>query len=295
MMAKKTDTLIVWLTYPAIVAAAFTLHYVLKNAGADLFVATYVPAFTAAGLVTLAEWLAPAQLAWRPDKADIANDLTFMVIVQLALPPALSLFAALALVDSVNELGIVPATWWPHHWPVAAQGLLILFSGDFVRYWLHRASHKNKWLWRLHAVHHSPTKLYWLNVGRFHPIEKALQFLGDTLPFLLLGVGKEAVAFYFLFYSVNGFLLHSNIRLRYGFLNYIFNTAELHRWHHSKLPKESDNNYGNHVMIWDLLFGTWFLPKDREVGPLGLRDKKYPMSFFGQMTAPFQSNTRAGA
>lgn len=285
---KKSDTLVVWLTYPAIVISAFALHYVLKDMGAELFVATYVPALIAAALVTLAEWLSPARLQWHPNKSDIANDLSFMVMVQLVLPPALSLLAALALVDPIRSLNLVPNSWWPHDWPIAVQGLLILFGGDLLRYWLHRASHRTKLLWRLHAVHHSPQKLYWLNVGRFHPIEKALQFMGDTLPFILLGVHKEAIAFYFLFYSVNGFLLHSNVRLRYGFLNYIFNTAELHRWHHSKLPKESDNNYGNHVMIWDLLFGTWFLPKDREVGPLGLRDKKYPMSFLGQMKAPFR-------
>ena len=289
-MTKKTDSLIVWLTYPVIVVAAFALHYVLNDLGATLFLATYIPAVMAAGLVSLAEWLSPARVHWHPNRSDIANDLTFMVIVQLALPPALSLFTVLALSGNVD---ILPRSWWPHQWPVAAQGVLILFGGDFLRYWLHRASHENKWLWRLHAVHHSPTKLYWLNVARFHPVEKALQFLGDTLPFLLLGVSKEAIAFYFLFYSVNGFLLHSNVRLRYGFLNYIFNTAELHRWHHSKLPKESDNNYGNHVMLWDLLFGTWFLPKKREVGPLGVRNKKYPMSFLEQMKAPFQS--RAGA
>lgn len=287
-MSKRTDSAVVWLTYPAVVAAAFALHYWLISLEVELFIATYVPGLFAAGLVTLLEWLSPARLRWHPNKSDIANDLSFMIVIQVMLPPALTLFAVLALVEPVQQLGIIPTGFWPHHWSIAAQGILVLVSGDFLRYWLHRAAHKNPWLWRLHAVHHSPDKLYWLNVGRFHPLEKALQFLGDSLPFILLGVSKEAIAFYFLFYTVNGFLLHSNVRLRYGILNYVINTAELHRWHHSKLPKESDNNYGNHVMIWDLLFGTWFLPAGREVGPLGLREKNYPMSFFGQLVAPFK-------
>ena len=287
-MNKRADGLLVWLTYPSVVAVAFALHYWLKGLEVELFIATYVPGLFAAALVTLLEWLAPAHLRWRPTKSEIGNDLSFMLIVQVALPPALSLFAVLALVEPAQTLGLAPAHLWPHHWPIAAQGILVLVSGDLLRYWLHRASHKNKYLWRLHAVHHSPDKLYWLNVGRFHPLEKALQFLCDSLPFILLGVSKEAISFYFLFYTVNGFLLHSNVRLRYGFLNYIINTAELHRWHHSKLPKESDKNYSNHVILWDLVFGTWFLPRGRQVGPLGLREKNYPKSFFGQLVAPFK-------
>jgi len=288
-MSKKSDNFIVWATYPSVVAVTFAMHYWLKSLDVALFVATYVPGLFAAALVTLLEWLSPAHLRWHPTKSDIGNDLSFMIIVQVLLPPALSLLAVLALVGPVQSLGIVPTSLWPHHWPIAVQGILVLVSGDFLRYWLHRACHKNKYLWRLHAVHHSPDKLYWLNVGRFHPLEKALQFLGDSLPFILLGVSKEAIAFYFLFYTVNGFLLHSNVRLRYGVLNYIVNTAELHRWHHSKLSKESDNNYSNHVILWDLVFGTWFLPRGREVGPLGLRQKKYPMSFLAQLAAPFKN------
>lgn len=287
-MDKKNEALVAWFAYPAVIAATFALHYWLKSQDVELFIATYVPGLFAAALVTLLEWLSPARLRWHPNRSDITNDLWFMILTQVALPPALTLFAVLALVEPIRSLGLVPGTLWPHHWPIAAQGILVLVSGDFLRYWLHRAAHANKYLWRLHAVHHSPDKLYWLNVGRFHPLEKALQFLGDSLPFLLLGVSKEAIAFYFVFYTVNGFLLHSNVRLRYGFLNYIINTAELHRWHHSKLPDESDNNYANHVILWDLLFGTWYLPARRDVGPLGLRVKSYPMSFLAQLAVPFK-------
>ena len=42
-----------------------------------------------------------------------------------------------------------------------------------------------------------------MNVGRFHPIEKAVQFCADALPFVLVGVGGEALAAYFVFYAVN--------------------------------------------------------------------------------------------
>ena len=102
-------------------------------------------------------------------------------------------------------------------------------------------------------------------VGRFHPLDKAIQFLGDSLPFLLLGVQPEVFAAYFVFYAVNGFYQHSNADIRLGFLNWIVAGPELHRWHHSTVIAESNANYGNNLIVWDVIFGTRQLPKERTV------------------------------
>ena len=157
-----------------------------------------------------------------------------------------------------------------HRWPLAAQVVLMILGADFLRYWLHRAMHTHPLLWRLHAVHHAPERLYWLNVGRFHPVDKAIQFLFDSLPFILLGVGADVVALYFVFYAINGFYQHSNGDVRLGLLNHLISGPELHRWHHSRVAAESNTNYGNNLIVWDILFGTRFLPSDREVGALGV-------------------------
>ena len=109
----------------------------------------------------------------------------------------------------------------------------MLAMADFLRYWLHRAFHRFPFMWAFHAVHHSPHRLYWLNVGRFHPLEKAVQYLADALPFALLGVSPEVLSAYLVFYAINGFFQHSNCRVRLGPLNYIVAGPELHRWHHS--------------------------------------------------------------
>ena len=159
---------------------------------------------------------------------------------------------------------------------------------DFLRYWLHRASHQSDTLWRLHSPSIIPSSsLCWLNTARFHPFEKALQMSLDSLPFLLMQVDARVLALYYLAYATNGFFQHCNIRLRYGLLNYIVGSAETHRWHHSRLPRESNANYGNTVIIWDVLFGTLYLPKEREVDHLGLQDPAYPKSFLSLMRAPF--------
>jgi sterol desaturase/sphingolipid hydroxylase (fatty acid hydroxylase superfamily) len=184
--------------------------------------------------------------------------------------------------------------WWPYDWPVALQTLLMILSADFLRYWLHRFSHEWPLLWRLHAVHHSPHKLYWVNVARFHPIEKALQYFFDAMPFIILGISEEVLALYFVFYSINGFFQHCNIKLRLGFLNYIVSGPELHRWHHSMIAKESNQNYGNNLIVWDLLFGTWYLPRNRQVDTLGLVNRDYPMPFVSQLKAPFIKGIEQG-
>jgi ornithine lipid hydroxylase len=137
-------------------------------------------------------------------------------------------------------------------------------------------------------VHHSVEQLYWLNTARFHPIEKALQMVLDSLPFLLMQVDAKVLALYYIAYATNGFFQHCNIRLHYGLLNYIVGSAETHRWHHSRVPRESNANYGNTVIVWDLIFGTWYLPREREITDLGLQDAAYPKSFLLLMRAPFR-------
>ena len=109
----------------------------------------------------------------------------------------------------------------------------------------------------------------------------------DSLPFLLMQVDARVLALYYVAYATNGFFQHCNIELRYGPLNYIVGSAETHRWHNYRVPRESNANYGNKVIVWDVLFGTWYLPKEREVERLGLQDTAYPKSFVKLLSAPF--------
>jgi sterol desaturase/sphingolipid hydroxylase (fatty acid hydroxylase superfamily) len=276
-----------WLHYPAVITLTFGLFAVLQSQGAPLLVSTYVPVLFAAGAVTLLEIACPYRLEWRPPSSEIKTDLVFMTIVQLAWPPIVSFLFVYALIEPARALDLPIQTLWPHRWPVWTQAILMILAVDFLRYWLHRAAHENDTLWRLHSVHHSVEQLYWLNTARFHPIEKALQMALDSLPFLLLGVHEVVLSLYYIAYASNGFFQHCNIDLRYGFLNYVVGSAETHRWHHSREPKESNANYGNTVIVWDLIFGTWFLPA-RTVGDLGLKDPEYPKTFAGLMRAPFR-------
>ena len=274
--------------YPATMVGAFAAFAALQAAGMPLIVSTYVPALSVAAVVTWLELRQPNRDTWRPSMREVRTDLIFMVVVQLALPPLVGFLFAYALVEPARSLNLPTARLWPHSSPIWVQAVLMVLAVDFTRYWLHRAAHQNDTLWRLHSVHHSVEQLYWLNTARFHPIEKALQMCLDSLPFLLMSVDAKVLALYYLAYASNGFFQHCNVRLRYGFLNYIVGSAETHRWHHSREPREANANYGNTVIVWDLLFGTWFLPNNRHVEALGLRDTGYPRAFLGLMRAPFR-------
>jgi sterol desaturase/sphingolipid hydroxylase (fatty acid hydroxylase superfamily) len=282
MIPTTVRRVLSWAAYPLTMAGAFVLNAALLSSGLSIFTAADVAVAFAVGAVMFFEFIIPYDRAWQPQWADVKNDLAFMIAVQLVLPLLVGLFLTLTLLEHFEPMAQV----WPSTLPLALQLVLMLLLAELLRYPLHFAAHNTKTLWRLHAVHHSPKKLYWLNVGRFHPLEKTLQYALDTLPFILVGVGAEVVSLYFIFYAVNGFYQHSNVDVRYGPLNYLVSGPELHRWHHSKLVHESNRNYGNNLIVWDLLFGTWFFPKHARVGDLGLMNRSYPSHFLGQMVAP---------
>ncbi len=269
--------------YPAVLLASCALFFWLRRHDVPVQFAAYLPVILGASAILILELATPYRRAWLPGRRVVTQDALYLLVVQVALPAALTLAIAATAADSFG--GSFAAELWPREWPVGAQAVLMIAVADFMRYWLHRAAHRWNLLWRLHAVHHAPEELYFLNVGRFHPLDKSLQFLFDAAPFILIGVGPEVVAAYFVFYSLNGFFQHSNADVRLGPLNWLIAGPELHRWHHSRIVRESESNFGNNLIVWDALFGTRFLPA-RQVGELGLQNPAYPKGIIGQTLAP---------
>ena len=275
------------LLYPLVSIGACVAFYLLDRSGIPTAVAAYSPIVVAAILITVAEQRWPYRAAWAPDRGTVTTDMAFMAVVQMVVPAFAGIAFALcasAFADSVWEVDHL----WPHDLPGILQVALMLIVADFLRYWLHRATHNSPTLWRLHAIHHSPDRLYWLNVGRFHPMEEVLQSLVETLPFVVLGVDPRVLAGYYVFYAVNGFFQHSNCDVRLGPLNQLIAGPELHRWHHAADLRDANHNYGNKLIIWDTLFGTRYQPAHREVGELGNGEPSYPTTFVGQAAAPFR-------
>jgi sterol desaturase/sphingolipid hydroxylase (fatty acid hydroxylase superfamily) len=270
-----------------VLVACLLGNYLLLREGAGFLASTYVPVTLGTLVIITLEAKLPYRSAWRPSSEQVLQDSSFLALVHVILPKVLSIAVVFMVFQVFDGRGWLTYSWWPRDWSVLPQTLLMVVLVDGMRYWLHRLSHEWEFLWRFHAVHHSPHGLYTLNVGRFHPVDKSLQFLFDALPFICLGVPEEVLSLYFVWYAVNGFFQHSNADVRLGLLNYLVSGPELHRWHHSIRKEESNHNYGNHLILWDIIFGSRYLPPDREVGALGLVNRRYPSGFMDQMTAPF--------
>ena len=179
---------------------------------------------------------------------------------------------------------------WPAGWPLFLQLALALVIVEFFQYWVHRLQHEQDWLWRFHATHHSAPRLYWLNAARFHFVDTTLLNFFYVVPLVALGAPEPVFVLWVIASSVHGICQHANMKVRCGPLNWIFSMAELHRWHHSRLVRESNTNYGQTLILWDVVFGTRFLPADREPpADIGIADlAAFPMTWWAQLWSPLR-------
>ena len=168
--------------------------------------------------------------------------------------------------------------------------MLALVVAELPKYWLHRLEHEWEPLWRIHATHHSAERLYWLNAGRFHPIDIGLDYVLGIGTLVLLGCGDAVIALFLLVSGVHGVFQHANLPLRCGPLNWFFSMAELHRWHHVPDTARANHNYGQNLIVWDVVFGTRYLPaRELPTEAIGIEDwPDFPKGFWANLAAPFR-------
>ena len=141
--------------------------------------------------------------------------------------------------------------------------IITVFVSSF-RYWMHRLQHESQFLWKLHAYHHQVTDLKALNTYVSHPIDYALR---NVLVYLIVGIVGFApitIVISAALTFIGGAVQHCGADLKGGILNYGLVTPEVHRWHHSaKVPEGYGYscNYAVDFTVWDMLFGTFYLPK----------------------------------
>lgn len=175
-----------------------------------------------------------------------------------------------------------------NQWPLWAQIAGYLLLRDFLQYWLHRWLHGAS-LWPYHAVHHAPEYLEWHHANRFHPVNFLLYVtLADTalyllgFPFRLALMLAPLLGFFSLF-------VHSNLNWTYGPLRYVLTSPVFHRWHHSCDAAARDKNFAPNFPFFDLLFRTYYMPKDTLPQALGIAGNNVPPRFWGQLSYPFRS------
>lgn len=203
-------------------------------------------------------WLeraAPFDARWRQSHQDTATDATSAAVLIGVIDPLLK---AAVPVLAVLLAGAAPASGWPlEAWPFAAQVAAALVWIEFAKYWSHRAHHNVQGLWWLHALHHGSERLYWLNNFRFHPLNHLVNTLAAMLPLALVGAPHEVLLATVAVSQPVLMLQHLNADTRNGWLNRVFSTNELHRWHHSAASQEANSNFGSSLVLWDQVFGTY--------------------------------------
>lgn len=233
----------------------------------------------------LAERLLVYRANWRENDGQLGPDLGHTLLNKGLVQLAIVTLLALGLMDS-REAGVLA------EWPLPAQVLVGLVLSEFGLYWAHRIAHEWPWLWRFHAVHHSVRRLWLVNTGRFHFVDSFASVFA-SLPFLLLsGISMDAIVWVSAITAYIGILTHCNVDMHCGWLSYVFNTPNLHRWHHDLDARVGNHNYGENLMLWDQLFGTFYHRPDADVGPIGIR-APMPAGFVAQLAHPFRREAAA--
>lgn len=159
----------------------------------------------------------------------------------------------------------------------------ILF--DFLLYWGHRLFHTVPVLWRYHAIHHSIRVMDWAVGSRNHPVQEVAFSLVPGLIVIGLGFDPLTVAGLALVFVLIMPFIHTNVRWRLWPLRGIVITPEFHHWHHADDQEAWDKNFSAHLPLWDLLFGTYYMPKDKRPAAYGSPDA-VPEDFTGQLVYP---------
>lgn len=213
-------------------------------------------------LVPLERWLALRQvrMTGRRLAADIGLYF-FNSIVPAAILSAL--FGALAIAIRSVLPGALHAAMTAL--PFAVKLPLSFLIAETGFYWGHRLSHRLPWLWRFHSVHHAPEHLYFLVNTHAHPVDMIVTRLFGMTPLYILGLGGAGAAgsgvpaAVIVLGTAWGFVIHSNLRVRLGPLEWLIATPAFHHWHHTSLAP-LDRNFASTLPILDRVFGTHHLP-----------------------------------
>lgn len=174
--------------------------------------------------------------------------------------------------------------------PAWLQAVQIYVLVDFCGYWTHRLFHRGNW-WPFHAVHHSSEDLDWLSSLRVHPVNEIVNKLTQVTPVLLLGYNPKvtlSAAPVLTFFAI---FLHANVNWDFGPLRGVLASPVFHRWHHSREREAWDKNFAGMLPVWDILFGTYYMPKGRFPGNFGICEPM-PGNYPAQLWEPFAAVLR---
>lgn len=249
---------------------------------------TFVITIAWALVLIVVERLWPYQQGQALFRRGFFNDLFWYTLVQsyvlsLVIGWLISLIDQLAPFERVHVIRDLP---------LVMQVVVFLVIHDLYIYWFHRWQHSSRVLWRTHEAHHSATEVDWLSGSRSHSLEIMINQTVEFLPIVLLA-SPEVAIIKGCVDAVWGMYLHSNINVRSGVLQYVFNGPEMHRWHHATDAEAHNKNFSTKIALWDWIFGTAYRPDNKKPSGYGL-GQPFPENYVAQHLYAFRrSDDRA--
>lgn len=233
------------------------------------------------------ERLLPRNRKQRIRRPNLKMDLAYMllggiattVLATFVITIVVALFAGV-VPEAVRNLVSAQPLW--------LQMILILIAGDFWYYWMHRLFHTVPTLWKYHAVHHSIEEMDWIAAHRTHPLDTAITNSGFMIVVLLFDFSLAAYAIFAFQFSCHSLLKHSNVKVGWGIMRWLYVTPTFHHWHHANEKDAYDKNFAAQFPGWDILFGTALMGRADGPRKYGV-DDPVPSSFLGSLIYPFRA------
>jgi sterol desaturase/sphingolipid hydroxylase (fatty acid hydroxylase superfamily) len=177
--------------------------------------------------------------------------------------------------------------------------LLLWVLTDLCFYWMHRSSHRVRWLWAAHVTHHSSERMNFSTAMRQNATNI---FNGGWLfyvPLALLGFNPVWIGVCYALSLVYQFFIHTTLVGRlHPAVEYLFNTPNHHRVHHGRNPAYIDTNYAGVFIIFDRLFGTFAIERADQPIEYGItrpiRGNGLLMSWLHEYRDMFRDMARSG-
>jgi len=269
------------------------LYSVVEIAGGTFVKIVPITIFLGVVFAALTTWSAcnPGRPWWR--KREIVTDVCYWFLIPLVARffriGMLTLGAA--LIFDIHGTQAIMDFYENGHGPLAAlplwlQAAIFMVASDFLLYWIHRGFHGGT-LWKYHAVHHSSEDLDWISAARFHPINLFLGAVGVDVLLLVAGISPNVMIWLGPFITVHSGFVHANLNWTLGPFKTVLAGPVFHRWHHTLPDRGGNMNFAGTFPIWDMLFGTFYMPKNELPDAYGIADKSFPEGFGAQMLYPF--------
>jgi sterol desaturase/sphingolipid hydroxylase (fatty acid hydroxylase superfamily) len=144
--------------------------------------------------------------------------------------------------------------------PLLPSILLTVVLLDLLIYLQHRWFHRTPLLWRLHLVHHVDLDIDVTTGARFHPVEILLSMGIKMAAVAVIGAPVAGVVLFEVLLNATSMFNHGNVRIAKPvdrLLRLALVTPDMHRVHHSVIPRETASNFGFNLPWWDRIFGTY--------------------------------------